>query len=252
MADGEGEYDRRHGQAAWLRGVGRQCHGRELVDPAGRMLGGDPSQDVGQPDNHTRNRIIATRIALAAQLWETLLVILHPIRSLRCGRQPASPDRMILTHANYPSVKKAQPSNITRQKGGCDANKIYCGDNNNLILLLSPSLRGGRQDACPRPAARRLAATSRTSSRLLPWSIPRRTKLDGGKLTLSGVRPNSIVFADRPSQGGWPCTHLRVHQTVGRGCRQLRQRPTQRNHFCFQRRWQRDRRRGGRVAGAQA
>jgi len=67
-----------------------------------------------------------------------------------------------------------------------------------IILLMSPSL-GWAQDAISAPGSKTIGSGGK------PEVIPslavlnsHGAKLDGGKLTLSGVSPNSIVFADRP------------------------------------------------------
>ena len=79
----------------------------------------------------------------------------------------------------------------------------------------------------PRPRKRPSARTPRKMVPSLAVLNSGGAKLEGGKLTMSGIAPNSIVFADRPVRAAGHVLTVRFHQAVGRGQRQFRQGPSQ-------------------------
>ena len=71
--------------------------------------------------------------------------------------------------------------------------------------------------------------------------------LQGNKLVLTGVAPNSIVFADRPVRAAGHDTTSHIIEDWAMGDRQLCKRPPERNGIGFQQGWFCNPRRRGRA-----
>ncbi len=84
-----------------------------------------------------------------------------------------------------------------------------------LALVLPPAFA---EDAISHPAKKPIGPTSNEMVPSLAVLNAHGATLEGNKLTLVGVTPNSIVFADRPVSSGRPRADVSFHQRVG--CRQ--------------------------------
>ena len=85
------------------------------------------------------------------------------------------------------------------------------------------------QDAISAPAQKTIGGTKSKMVPSLAVLNSGGATLVNGKLTLTGVTPNSIVFADRPVTIGRACAHDRIHQGMGRGQGQFCSRPAERD-----------------------
>jgi hypothetical protein len=88
------------------------------------------------------------------------------------------------------------------------------------VLALSPSSVGAQQTQSNPPPAPHLKTIGQAKPEVVPSLIvlnSRGVALQGGKLTLAGVSPNSIVFADRPVRAAGHDLTSRIVEDWGAG-----------------------------------
>jgi hypothetical protein len=95
-------------------------------------------------------------------------------------------------------------------------NRIACAAVAVATLLVIPQLASA-EVAISHPSKKPIGPSKQVMIPSLAVINARGASLEGTKLTLTGVGPNSIVFADRPVRAEGSRAHLAFHQGMGRG-----------------------------------
>lgn len=95
-------------------------------------------------------------------------------------------------------------------------NRIACAAFAVATLLVVPQLASA-EDAISHPAKKPIGPSKQVMIPSLAVINARGASLEGNKLTLTGVGPNSIVFADRPVRAAGHVLTSAFHQRMGRG-----------------------------------